>query len=123
MQILGRKRPILKHTSGVNSEDHTRAVVEEFDHQNNGALSVMTYTGALILNEDTTGAPATTYLGEAAPGSADGDPQWRIQKITVSGTIRKVRYAQVAAAPPTIPVVVTGGFDHIWTARAGLTYT
>ena len=52
-----------------------------------------------------------TYIGEAAVGSLDMSPVWRISRITVSGTETKIQYA--------------GGntkWDNAWVDRASLTY-
>lgn len=52
------------------------------------------------------------YLGEAAPESVEGDPVWRIQRITFdsAGNVDEVRYA------------VGGNFDQIWDNRTSLIY-
>lgn len=51
------------------------------------------------------------YKGEAAPGSSQSDPVWRITKITFSGEDMSERWANGSAA-----------FDKVWSNRASYTY-
>jgi hypothetical protein len=53
-----------------------------------------------------------TYLGEAKPGTATTATFWRIRKITVSGAITTIAFAEGNDL-----------FDNVWDDRAGLTYT
>lgn len=52
----------------------------------------------------------TTYVCEAAPGTATSAAAWRIQRIVVSGTITTVSFAG------------TGAFDQVADNRASLGY-
>lgn len=53
-----------------------------------------------------------TYVGEADPGTATSDPNWRIKRITeVSGDIA-IEWADGVAA-----------FSKVWDDRAGYTYS
>lgn len=57
-------------------------------------------------------APAgITYVGFAPVGSSESDPVWQIKKITESGTVTKVEFAEGETT-----------FDKIWNNRASLTY-
>jgi len=54
-----------------------------------------------------------TYIGEADPGSAEGDPVWRISRLDETND-------------PDVQIEWANGntaFDKIWTSRAGYTYS
>ena len=67
-------------------------------------VSLFPSTAKKIIDE--AGAPAVTYLGWAAPGTATSASTWFVELITVSGTTTTFTHA-------------TG----IWDNRASLTYT
>lgn len=50
-----------------------------------------------------------TYIGEAPVGAATSAADWRIQKITVSGSTTTITWA-------------SSKFDQIWDNRASLSY-
>lgn len=52
----------------------------------------------------------TTYICEASIGSASSDSVWRVQRVSISGTVKTIRFAG------------TGAFDQIADNRASLTY-
>lgn len=52
------------------------------------------------------------YFGFAAAGSAEGSAVWRIKRLTVTGTVTDIKFADGDT-----------NFDNIWTNRAALTYT
>lgn len=52
------------------------------------------------------------YKGEAAPGSSEADPVWRIVRITVDGDDIAEHYAGGGAQ-----------FAHVWLDRAALSYS
>lgn len=52
-----------------------------------------------------------TYVGEAIVGSLTSQAVWKIKKLTVSGTITSVQYADGDST-----------FDNIWDDRVSLTY-
>lgn len=51
-----------------------------------------------------------TYIGEADPGSAEGDAVWRVKRMTNATTT--ILWADGDT-----------NFDNVWTNRASLTYT
>jgi hypothetical protein len=53
----------------------------------------------------------TTYVGHASPGSLTDDNVWRIKKISVSGTVTSIKYADSNEL-----------FDNVWDDRATLIY-
>ncbi len=53
-----------------------------------------------------------TYIGYAAPNAATSAAVWRIIKITISGTVTSLEYADG-----------NGKFDNVWDNRASLTYS
>lgn len=77
-------------------------------------------TNALVVTEAASAALTTrldeasasvTYVGKGAIGSADSAAVWQIQKITVSGTVTSITWADSNA-----------NFDNVWADRASLTY-
>jgi hypothetical protein len=52
----------------------------------------------------------TTYICEAVPGTATSAAAWRVQRVSVSGTVTTIRYAG------------TGAFNQVADNRASLTY-
>lgn len=52
----------------------------------------------------------TTYVGQASYGTATSSPLWRIKKITISGSITTIRFAD------------NGRFTQVWDDRASLSY-
>lgn len=52
-----------------------------------------------------------TYIGEAAIGMSEASPFWKIKKLTTTGTILDIKWADGNEE-----------FDNVWTNRAALTY-
>lgn len=52
-----------------------------------------------------------TYIGQAAVGSSEGSAVWQILKMTESGSVTSITYADSNA-----------NFDNVWTNRASLSY-
>lgn len=52
-----------------------------------------------------------TYVGKAKMGSADASAVWQIQKISVSGNVTSITWADSNSA-----------YDNVWNNRASLTY-
>lgn len=55
---------------------------------------------------------SVSYFGYAAIGSAEGSALWKVKKMTVTGTVTKIEYADGNAS-----------YDNIWTNRASLSYS
>ena len=53
-----------------------------------------------------------TYIGEAAVGADETKPVWRISRITVSGSVTSVHYANGSTS-----------WNSAWADRASLTYS
>jgi hypothetical protein len=53
-----------------------------------------------------------TYVGEAATGTITSDPQWRIKRLTQSGTVLLIEWADG-----------DGAFNNVWDSRASLSYS
>lgn len=53
-----------------------------------------------------------TYVGEAATGTATSTALWRIKRLTQSGTVLLIEWADG-----------NGNFDNIWNDRASLSYS
>lgn len=68
-------------------------------------------TGGLITLLDEVSS-SVTYVGKAAPRSLPGSPVWQIQRITTSGTLLAVEYADG-----------DDRFDNVWDNRASLGYS
>ena len=52
-----------------------------------------------------------TYVGSAAPRSSQEAPVWRVQRITATGSLLAVEYADGNAH-----------YDNVWADRASLEY-
>jgi hypothetical protein len=55
---------------------------------------------------------STTYIGWAAPGTANSDPAWRIMRIVYSGSNFTITHADGNVE-----------FDNVWDARAVMDYS
>jgi len=53
-----------------------------------------------------------TYIGLAPLGSLDSAAVWQIKKITLTGTVTDIKYADANLK-----------FDNVWNNRAGLSYS
>jgi hypothetical protein len=73
------------------------------------ASTPISATTALRIDEP---SATITYVGEADGGSLDSDAVWRIKKITVSGAVTKVEWANGIAK-----------YENIWDNRATYTYS
>lgn len=54
----------------------------------------------------------TTYFGFAAVGSSTASAVWRIKRMTVSGTVTSILFADG-----------NSNFDNVWDNRASLSYS
>ena len=73
------------------------------------AISTLDTTYTVRLDE----ASATvTYVGEGAINSVESSPVWRIRKLTTTGSVLAIQWADG-----------NQNFDNVWTDRASLTYT
>ena len=54
----------------------------------------------------------TTYVGETKPGNATSDALWRIKKISVSGTVTTIAYADGDLL-----------YNNVWADRVSLSYS
>jgi hypothetical protein len=52
-----------------------------------------------------------SYLGKAAPGTATSAASWKISKITISGSLTSITYADS-----------NSDYDNIWDNRGSLSY-
>lgn len=74
-------------------------------------LDVETQPSLVVEKIDQASATAT-YIGQAAPGTATSAASWRIQRMSVSGTVTTLEYADGDLS-----------FNNIWDSRASLTYS
>lgn len=61
----------------------------------------------------TVGGIQTFYLGLAHPGSAEADPVWMIQRVTIA----------VDDSTATLFASGQASFNQVWANRASLTYS
>ncbi len=54
----------------------------------------------------------TTYFGWAAAGQAENDSVWKIKRLSISGNVTSINFADGDVA-----------YDNIWDNRAALTYS
>lgn len=55
---------------------------------------------------------SVTYKGYAKLGTGEDKPKWKIERITITGTVTKTEYADGNM-----------NYDNIWADRASLTYS
>jgi hypothetical protein len=91
--------------SGLAATD-VQAAIDELA-ASGGTGAPMQYATEL----DDAGA-GVTYVGEAVPGSATGDPAWRVKRITETGPDVSITWADGDA-----------DFDNVWDSRATLSYS
>jgi len=53
-----------------------------------------------------------TYVGKARLGAAPSDASWQIFRISVTGTVTSIQYADANLK-----------FDNVWNSRASLVYS
>ena len=66
----------------------------------------------LVVEKIDQASATVTYIGQAAPGTATSAASWRIQRMSVSGTVTTLAYADGDL-----------NFNNIWDNRSSLTYT
>lgn len=113
IEVIGKDNVNLKITGGAVSGGASQSDVEV---RETTALDIV--AGLNTLNEDSVEAlridevsAALSYIGYALPGSDNADPVWKIAKISVSGTVTTIQYADSNKE-----------FDNVWDDRASLTY-
>lgn len=67
---------------------------------------------SLVVEKIDQASATVTYIGQAAPGTATSAASWRIQRMSVSGTVTTLEYADGDL-----------NFNNIWDNRASLTYS
>jgi hypothetical protein len=91
--------------SQINAE---HAAVEALDFDSK-AHNISSVEQSMRIDE----ASATvTYVGVAAIASSEGGAVWKIKRITITGNVTDVKYADGNA-----------NYDNIWTNRASLSYS
>lgn len=76
-----------------------------------GELSVYSASAPLALLMDEVSA-SVTYIGKAKIGTATSSAKWQIQKLSVSGTVTSITWADGDS-----------NFNNVWDDRAGLSYS
>lgn len=66
----------------------------------------------LVVEKIDQASATVTYIGQAAPGAATSAASWRIQRMSVSGTVTTMEYADGDLS-----------FNNIWDNRASLSYS
>ena len=67
---------------------------------------------SLIVEKIDQASATVTYIGQAAPGTATSAASWRIQRMSVSGTVTTLEYADGDLS-----------FNNVWDNRAALSYS
>ena len=115
--LLPDRRTIAAGQSAVLSDEELRLIPDS--RRGTGKLLISAVSGSIsiapepkyILKLDDAGS-GVTYVGEAVPGTADGDAAWRIKKLT--------------EATGDLTLLWADGdedFDNVWTDRASLSYS
>lgn len=76
-----------------------------------GELVVAPVTVPLTTRLDEASA-SVTYIGKAIIGTLDAGATWQIQKMSVSGSVTSITWADG-----------NQNFDNVWNDRAGLSYS
>lgn len=76
-----------------------------------GELKVAASTTTLTTRVDEASA-SVTYIGKAVPGTSEASASWQLQKLTISGTITTIAFADGDEL-----------FNNSWSNRASATYT
>lgn len=89
----------------------TDAEYREVKVSESGGLSVYTEVSPFTTRLDEASA-TVTYIGKAKIGQATSTAKWQIQKMSVSGNVTSITWADG-----------NGNFDNVWDDRAGLSYS
>ncbi len=65
----------------------------------------------LVVEKIDQASATVTYLGQAAPGTATSAASWRIQRMSVSGTVTTMEYADGDLS-----------YNNVWDNRASMSY-
>lgn len=76
------------------------------------SLSASSLQSDLTLIKKVDESGSDTFVGEAAPGSADSSAVWRISRITATGSDLVILWADG-----------NSNFDNVWNNRASLSYS
>ncbi len=87
--------------SAVNIQDGGNSITVD------GEVSSPDY--ALVMDE---ASSTVTYVGLAVEGTATSAASWKIKKITISGTVTSITWADG-----------NNSFDNVWDNRASLSYS
>lgn len=103
--------------SGGLTDAELRAAPVEVDVTNTVPVSVAATLDvetqpSLVVEKIDQASATVTYIGQAAPGTATSAAGWRIQRMSVSGTVTTFEYADGDLS-----------FNNIWDNRASLTYS
>jgi hypothetical protein len=116
-QIVGRRLPPVENSPTPTSQRYIPVSNDEIDHHKNAAMAVAVYGGVSKILVDEAD-PNSVYVGEAAPGSAEADPKWRIKRIVISGTLTTITWAH----DPVEGVGTAGRAQFVWNDRTVLNY-
>lgn len=75
-------------------------------------LLVLNGVGSLYAVRIDEADASTTYFGFASPGSANASAVWRIKRMSVSGNVTTIEFADGNT-----------NFDNVWNNRASLSYS
>ena len=76
------------------------------------SVSNVTNVDTLFSIRIDTQSASLTYIGEAAAGTLDSSPAWRIRKLETTGSVLSVSWADGDLQ-----------FDNVWNDRLSLFYT
>lgn len=97
-------------TTNVSGKDSLDVNVTDISiNATNDSIETRSLAMKTALDEAST---TVTYVGEAATGTAANAALWRIKRLTQSGTVLMIEWADG-----------NGNFDNIWDSRATLSYS
>lgn len=95
--------------SGYINDREFSKFVDSTSRNNASSVETMPASFATIVDEV---SKSLMYVGKAKIGSLQDSSVWQIQKITVTGSITLIQYADG-----------DGNFDNVWNDRASLSYS
>lgn len=101
------------NTEGIDRVKLNNILDEPVDPASEQTLALILASAASLYTVRIDEASSTvTYFGFAAAGTAEASASWRIKRLTVTGNVTDIKYADGDT-----------NFDNVWDNRAALTYT
>lgn len=107
-----QRMKVVLGADGVNDGDVSSANPMPVDLVSVAATLDVEQQPSLVVEKIDQASASVTYIGQAAPGTATSTAGWRIQRMSVSGTVTTLEYADGDL-----------NFNNIWDNRVSLSYS